>query len=186
MAPFFFASAGTWVVPDGPLLFGLGDRRVGAGAAVLRHARRSRLGLGALAPRWPSASALPDCRNTRRAQRRGSLAFVLAGAETASLARPTGALSRGAVALAMIAPVLVWNAQHGWVSFAFQGARGRPGGGLKPGQVLVMALGEIAYLWPWIFVPLVARAGGRLGDGDRTSGGFSCSASPCRRSSSSP
>ena len=28
------------------------------------------------------------------------------------------------VALAMITPVIVWNAQHGWVSFEFQGGRG--------------------------------------------------------------
>ena len=61
-----------------------------------------------------------------------------------------------AVALAMTAPVFIWNAQHGWASFQFQGARGAPGGGLKPIQFLTMALGEIVYLLPWIFAALAA------------------------------
>ena len=56
----------------------------------------------------------------------------------------------------MITPVLWWNAQHGWVSFEFQGGRGVPNGVLRPAQFLTMVLGEIAFLSPWIFVPLVA------------------------------
>ncbi len=60
-----------------------------------------------------------------------------------------------AVALAMVTPVMVWNARHGWASFVFQGARGMPGG-LRPAQFLTMVLGEIAFLSPWIFAPLVA------------------------------
>ena len=58
----------------------------------------------------------------------------------------------------MIAPVVLWNARHGWVSLAFQGARGSPGG-LKPVQVLVMAFGEVAYLSPWFFAPLLIGLG---------------------------
>ena len=56
----------------------------------------------------------------------------------------------------MITPVILWNARHGWASFEFQGARGVPGGGLRPAQFLTMALGEIAFLSPWIFAMLVA------------------------------
>src|SRR6185437_9318028 len=59
------------------------------------------------------------------------------------------------VALAMISPVIWWNARNGWVSFAFQGARGVPGG-LHPAQLRTMALGEVAFLTPWIFAALVA------------------------------
>jgi Dolichyl-phosphate-mannose-protein mannosyltransferase len=59
-------------------------------------------------------------------------------------------------ALAMVTPVILWNARHGWASFAFQGARGAPSGGLDPAQFLTMALGEVAFLSPWIFAPLVA------------------------------
>ena len=59
------------------------------------------------------------------------------------------------VALAMITPVIWWNARNGWASFAFQGSRGVPGG-LHPAQFLTMALGEVAFLSPWIFAALVA------------------------------
>src|SRR5574337_629276 len=60
-----------------------------------------------------------------------------------------------ALAAAMVAPVFVWNARHGWVSFAFQGARGAPGA-FRPIQGLQMAIGEIVYLLPWLFAALVA------------------------------
>ena len=56
----------------------------------------------------------------------------------------------------VVLPVFVWNAQHGWASFAFQGSRGVASGGLKPLRVLRIALGQIAFLSPWLFVPLVA------------------------------
>ena len=62
----------------------------------------------------------------------------------------------------MITPVIVWNAQHGWASFEFQGARGVPSGELRPAQFLTMVLGEVAFLSPWIFAPLVAGIGERV------------------------
>src|SRR5580693_1061966 len=59
-------------------------------------------------------------------------------------------------ACAMITPVVLWNAQHSWASFEFQGGRGVPNGVLRPAQSLTMVLGEVAFLSPWIFAPLVA------------------------------
>ena len=56
----------------------------------------------------------------------------------------------------IVLPVFVWNAQHGWASFVFQGSRGLASGGLKPLGVLRVALGQIAFLSPWLFLPLVA------------------------------
>lgn len=62
----------------------------------------------------------------------------------------------GAVlSLVMFSPVLIWNAQHDWVSFAFQGSRAGGGGGLRPVQVLVMLGGQALYLLPWIWWPLL-------------------------------
>ncbi len=61
----------------------------------------------------------------------------------------------GLVALAVFSPVLIWNAQHHWVSFLFQGAR--PG---APHLQLVAPLALIGLqsliLAPWIFFPLAA------------------------------
>ena len=60
------------------------------------------------------------------------------------------------LALLIILPVFVWNAQHNWVSFVFQGSRGLASRGLRPLEILRVALGQIAFLSPWLFVPLVA------------------------------
>jgi hypothetical protein len=57
--------------------------------------------------------------------------------------------------LAVISPVIIWNASNHWVSFVFQGARGAPGASWRPTQVGAMALGEIVWLAPWIFAPLL-------------------------------
>ena len=61
----------------------------------------------------------------------------------------------GLVALAVFSPVLIWNAQHHWVSFLFQGARSG-----APHLQLVAPLALIGlqslFLAPWIFFPLAA------------------------------
>ena len=153
-APFFFASAGTWIVPDGPLLFGLAAAAWAlARLAFATPADRATvwglwlvagvaLGLAGLSKYSAALSVL------------GLLAFVaLSPRQRRWLADPAP-YAAAAVALVIVTPVVVWNARHGWVSFAFQGARGTPGAGLKPTQFLVMALGEVAYLSPWLAAPL--------------------------------
>jgi len=152
--PFFFASAGAWIVPDGPLLFGLAI--VGFAATRLFFQKPDKvlawrswlligvgLGLAGLSKYSAVLSA------------GGLIAFVaLSPKQRRWLKHPAPYVAAG-VALAMVTPVMVWNARHGWASFAFQGARGMPSG-LRPAQFLTMALGEIAFLSPWIFAPLVA------------------------------
>ena len=54
-----------------------------------------------------------------------------------------------AVALLGLLPVLLWNMQHGWASFAFHA--GRTGDGLQPLNALRMALGQVIYLLPPVF-----------------------------------
>jgi len=66
----------------------------------------------------------------------------------------------GLLALALFAPVLIWNAQHDWASFVFQGGRtGDPRLNLKA-PFLLLGM-QALFLLPWIFVPcvfLLARA----------------------------
>lgn len=59
------------------------------------------------------------------------------------------------VALIFFAPVLVWNADHHWISFAFQGARA---GAPHLHLLAPLALIGLQSLWlaPWIFFPLAA------------------------------
>jgi 4-amino-4-deoxy-L-arabinose transferase-like glycosyltransferase len=70
--------------------------------------------------------------------------------------------------LALVTPVLVWNAENHWISFAFQGERGAPAAHWRPLQVAAMILGQAAWITPWVFVPLVAAlfAAVRLARGD--------------------
>ena len=60
-----------------------------------------------------------------------------------------------ALALAIVSPVLVWNATHDWASFRFQGLRGGAAREMEARQGPAMRLGEAAYLTPWIFAGLV-------------------------------
>ena len=154
VTPFFFASAGSWIVPDGPLLFGLSL----AAWALARlffalPAHRAKiwafwiaagLGLG-VAGLSKYSAALSVA---------GLAAFIiLAPGQRRWLTHPAPYVA-AALALAMTSPVFVWNEEHGWASFAFQGSRGSPGGGLKPIRLLGMALGEVTYLFPWTFAAL--------------------------------
>jgi 4-amino-4-deoxy-L-arabinose transferase-like glycosyltransferase len=153
--PFFFASAGAWIVPDGPLLFGLTVAAFGATRLFFRQPDKVPiwrlwlligLGLGLAGLSKYTAVLIAG----------GLAAFVaLSPKQRRWLEHPAPYVAAG-VALAMVIPVVVWNARHGWASFAFQGERGMPGGGLRPAQFLTMVLGEIAFLSPWIFAPLAA------------------------------
>ena len=57
------------------------------------------------------------------------------------------------LALAIFAPVLYWNAQHNWASFAFQGSR-RVGemGGFKPRYFALLVATQFLLLTPYVFV----------------------------------
>ena len=156
ITPFFFASAGTWIVPDGPLLFGLAlaalalarlffDPEVDEGR-VWRLWLLAGLGFG-LAGLSKYIGALAPL---------GLLAFLAISPAERRWFRHPAPYVAAMLALLVILPVFLWNAQHGWVSFAFQGSRGVASGGLKPLGVLRIALGQIAFLSPWMFVPLVA------------------------------
>ena len=84
-------------------------------------------------------------------------------ANRAWLRRPHPWLA-AALALALFAPVLYWNARHDWASFAFQGSR-RVGalGGFTPHYVALLAATQFLLLTPYVFV----IAFGALGRGAR-------------------
>ena len=155
LTPFFFASAGTWVVPDGALDFAL----AGAAATLARlfferPSPRGALGLWLAAGLWLGLAGLSKYNAALPAL--GVAAFlVLAPSRRGWLKRPAPYLA-ALLALVLVAPVLVWNARHGWVSFAFQGARAAASGGWRLDRVGAMAIGEIAFLSPWIAAPLLA------------------------------
>lgn len=58
--------------------------------------------------------------------------------------------------LAAFSPVIFWNAGHGWASFLFHGRRSGGFHGFRPEYVAEAVVGQIAYLFPWVWLGLVA------------------------------
>src|SRR6516162_5915974 len=150
MAPVLGITAGTWVLPDGPLF--------GALLGVLYcliHALRSndRAGWG-----WWLATGI--CAGLALCSK-FSAALTLSGAAVFLVTEPVSRrwLIRphpyiaGLAALAVFLPVLVWNAEHGWISFLFQS--GRAGGRLHPLGPLLAIAGQAVFLLPWVWALLV-------------------------------
>jgi Dolichyl-phosphate-mannose-protein mannosyltransferase len=68
-----------------------------------------------------------------------------------------------AIALVCVAPAIVWNAEHGWVSLAFQSGRAARVITFDPkalGEILAGLGAQIAAMSPWILLPLLAGLGG--------------------------
>jgi hypothetical protein len=83
----------------------------------------------------------------------GAVVFLLTEPKSRHwLKRPHPYLA-GLAAFALFTPVLVWNAEHGWVSFLFQG--GRALGELHMFGPIWNIAGQSLYALPWIWAPLV-------------------------------
>jgi 4-amino-4-deoxy-L-arabinose transferase-like glycosyltransferase len=150
MAPALGITAGTWVLPDGPLFAALlgtllclipalcSDGRVAWGWWLATGACA---GL-ALCSKYSAALTLA-----------GAIAFLATEPTSRRwLMRPHPYIAAG-VALVIFLPVLAWNAGHGWVSFLFQGERAS--GSLHPFGPLTAIAGQAAFLLPWIWAPLL-------------------------------
>lgn len=145
MAPVLGVTTGSWVLPDGPLMAALLGFGLCLHRALERGAWRWWLGAGVCA-----GLALLS-------KYTAVLTFAGAVVAIATLAPRVLARSKpwaaGLVALAVFAPVVIWNAAHGWASFAFQGARA----GVRKLDLaapFVTIGGEALFLLPWIWLPL--------------------------------
>jgi 4-amino-4-deoxy-L-arabinose transferase-like glycosyltransferase len=148
LSPVFGVTTGTWVLPDGPLDCAL----LGAALCLVRALERGTLGwwLGAgvcaglaLLSKYSAVLTMV-----------GAVIYLLSSpAHRRWLTTPKPWLA-ALVALLLFAPVLVWNASHDWVSFAFQS--GRAGGmHLRPLAPLVTLAGEALFVLPWIWLPMM-------------------------------
>ena len=165
LAPVFSLSTGGWILPDGPLDCAMVAAALGLTHVLLepnpKHALRWWLLAGAatgiaLLSKYHGAFLLL-----------GTTAFVITRREArAWLKRPEPYVA-AIVALAFFAPVVFWNAQHGWVSFRFQGGRAIPTHGNHLTSLLQNLAGQAGYLLPWIWVPLVYQAYRALRAGPR-------------------
>ncbi len=157
LAGFFTLSAGSWVVPDGVLLFALAlaghalSRRFFAPGGEPSHPWTDwllaglALGLAGLAKYHAALAAL------------GIVLFVLLTPRGRAELRHPAPWVAAALALVLVLPVLVWNVQNGWASFLFQAGRTQ-GSGFAPWLVPASLLAQAGWLLPWVFAPLLAGA----------------------------
>jgi hypothetical protein len=166
MVPVLGVTSATWVLPDGPLLAAL----LGAAACLVAALRSS----GRVAWGWWMAAGgcagLALCSKYSAALTiAGLIVFLTTDQKSRSwLTRPHPYVA-GLATLAIFAPVLIWNAEHGWISFRFQS--GRAAGEFHPLGPIWNILGQSIFVLPWLWVALVwcgytaARRGPR--DGSR-------------------
>ena len=150
---FFGVVAGGWVLPDGPLDFFLLAATL-AFVPVLR-------GEEPTWRRWLAIGALIGLAGLSKYHALffgvGLLGFIAATPRLRSLFARPEPYAGIALAVLLFSPVLIWNAQHHWVSFAFQGGRA-DARGFYPGAPLTQLAGQILLLTPWVFFPLAAAA----------------------------
>lgn len=164
VSAFFTVAAGSCVLPDGPLVFCLLAAACQLARMFFTPEGQERLDDRAMGWSWLAAGAWIGLAGLSKYQ---AVLFALGVAVFALSTRRGRASFRGPwpylaalVAAAIVSPVLIWNAQNHWASFAFQGGRAAPAHGFRPAAVLAALLGQAALLLPWIFVPL-ALAGYR-------------------------
>lgn len=164
LAPVFGLVHGTLVLPDGPLLAASLGTALVVARIVWAGDERSHLGHWALAGFLAGLALLSKYHGVLLVG--GLFLFLLSGPQRRWLQRPGPWLALS-IATLMFLPVVVWNAQHDWVSFAFQGARGQGDGPPDLGNLAQTLLAQSVYLLPWVLVPLAAAFGWGLVGGPR-------------------
>jgi 4-amino-4-deoxy-L-arabinose transferase-like glycosyltransferase len=154
LSGFFTLSAGSWVVPDGVLLFALAL----AVSALARAFFPKPDDDGTSLANWLVAGLALGCAGLAKYHAVlaaiGVAVYLVSTVSGRRALKGPGPWLAAAVALVIVAPVLVWNAQNGWVSFLFQSARTQ-GAGFTPWLVPASLLAQAGWLLPWVFVPLV-------------------------------
>lgn len=167
ISPVFGFSTGSWLLPDGPLMFCML-------AAALLLARLSFseerqyailvwlgvgfwLGLGLLSKYHTIFLVL------------GYFFFVITSKPHRRMFLQAGPYLALLTAGLFFLPVLFWNYEHGWASFLFQSGRGAASG-FYPARLLTNIAGQAVWVLPWIWLPLLFSLLGALAAGPAGSG----------------
>jgi len=151
ISPIFGVVFGSWVLPDGPLM-------AATLAAVLCLAKLFFIPGTPAALYWAGAGFFGGLALLSKYHAvflfAGTFLFLLtSGRERRWLKRPWPYIGL-AIAIALFTPVLVWNAQHEWVSFDFH--RGRSAfETFRPIKSLEVIGLQALFLAPWIWIPIV-------------------------------
>jgi hypothetical protein len=161
LSGFFTVAAGSWILPDGPLLLcllGAADQLAGLLVEDLAtpNQRAKFLHRWLLVGAWIGLAGLAKYQAALFGV--GLVGFLTATHHGREWLRRPGPYLAAFVAALLITPVLVWNGENGWASFAFQGGRALPTHGLHPAAPFVALVAQAGLLLPWIFVPAVIAA----------------------------
>lgn len=154
---YYTAAAGAFVLPDGPFLFfalltlwGLSEALVGQPGKLWPWVWVGLAWGGALLSKY-HAALLPA----------GTLLYVLITPTVRRCLLSPGPYLAVGIGFIAFAPVVIWNAENGWASFAFQGNRAL-GMQFRPESVLMTVGGQALYLFPWIWLALLAVLVGQI------------------------
>ena len=146
---YYGLASGTFLLPDGPLLFFSLLTLDGLAAAVDRPANLGRWAAVGLA--WGGAML---SKYSAVFLAVGALGFLVTERNHRRILAHVGPYLAVGIGLALFAPVVIWNATHQWISFAFQGGRA-VGSEFRPMALLGAIGGQAAYLSPWIWAFLI-------------------------------
>ncbi|MDF2569992.1 MAG: dolichyl-phosphate-mannose-protein mannosyltransferase [Sporomusa sp.] len=152
ISPVFSLSTGSWILPDGPLMF-----LMLASAMVLQKiffAPATKLSW----LRWIAAGLLIGLGMLAKYHAvflaAGSLIFMLTVKERRNLLFTAGPyLAVGVIGIVAL-PVVIWNLEHNWISFLFQSGRGAAKG-IFPLKMLGNIIGQAIWVLPWIWIPMI-------------------------------
>lgn len=157
---YYTAAAGAFVLPDGPFLFfalltlwGLSEALIGSPGKVWPWVWVGLAWGGALLSKY-HAVFLPA----------GALLYVLLTPSARRCLLTFGPYLAVAIGLVAFAPVLIWNSEHGWVSFTFQASRA-VGIRFRADSLLMTIGGQALYLFPWIWLALLFVLAGQIRTG---------------------
>jgi uncharacterized membrane protein len=151
LSPALGLADAVWILPDAPLLPAMLACALALARVFFDSDRRAAPRNWLLAGLYAGLSMLSKYHGVLLFA--GAGVFVLASRRQRFWLATPWPYAAGLVALLVFSPVLIWNAQHNWVSFLFQGGRsGAPHLNLVAPFALIGL--QSLFLAPWIFIPL--------------------------------
>ena len=149
-APVLGVTSATWAVPDAPLMLALVSGALCLSRVLFEKSASPYLWLGAGA--WGGVALLSKYHGIFLFA--GSMLFLLSCAPHRRWLKSPWPYLGALLAALVFSPVVIWNAQHEWASFGFQGGRGAATH-WRLWMPFVALAGQALFLFPPLWLALV-------------------------------